>query len=232
MSIYNCTTTTSAPCIEPLDYFLNRILEIYHSGDYNTIDEALIDVLNKGLVVNSCNFCCDQCDYILASVETFLSYTEPILASPFPIGAVATTGRSICCQNIYASVETYLKYADVRPEFITGDDDAPEIASCSSNITCCNDFRDCVLEIGCNAKCFNFNLLLDKGIVEVQAPNKVSGLCKIIEFLKEHINPETCFGELIDLIMDYGIVIYCDPNGRIVFGKVETVMDYKAVIPA
>jgi hypothetical protein len=230
MSTYNCTTTTKPPCIDPLTYFLNRVLEIYHSGNYNTIDEALDDVLDNGIVVNSCNFCCDQCDYVLGNFQAYFTYTTPIISSPPLIGANTTAGIPICCTNVYSSVETYLS-ADFSSS-ILGDDKAPEIASCSSNISCCNNFKECVLEIACNAKCFDFEIILNKGIIEAQAPNKLSGLCKIIEFLKEHVNPETCFVDLLDVILDKGIVIYCDPNGRIVFGSVETVLSYQFIPPA
>jgi hypothetical protein len=232
MSIYNCTTTTNPiPCVDPLTYLLNMIGEWYDAGTINSINETLDYVLDLGLVLNSCNFCCDSCEYILASAETYYLYTTPAVL-PAPGAVESSNGLDFkCCFNIFVSSQIIFQYPDTFADnssfLITGNLNSNLNGQCGGGLSCCNGFNECVLEIGCGENCFDLIRLLDKGIVERQSPNKPSRLCELIEFLKKYNTGEKCIVEDLDRLLDKGLIIYCDDKNRIIIGSRETVSNYK-----
>jgi hypothetical protein len=225
----NCTTTTKV-CVDPFSYFLCKVVELSKLYDWSILD-TIDRIQDLGFTTNSCDFCCNDCEYILASVETYKVY---VLAKDIHL-----QNETNCCVNIFASVERLLTYAEAvginqvgsSSAFplkmpIQGDDAHDNsVSSCDSNLSCCNDFNKCILDIGCNNQCFNadtIGLLLDKGIVENLAPNQQTKICELIEFFRiTKVDLNECIATILDRVTDKGIVIRCY-NGKVFISGVET----------
>lgn len=118
----------------------------------------------------------------------------------------------IDCGDIYvlASVETYLKLW----EALGGGDNCKK---CCSN-TCLNDLKTIV---GDDA----FEYLLDKGFVEYSTIDGKSYLCDILEYAKNNNSSAQDVFDLVNVLIDDGIVIYCDGQNKVT-ASVETFLKY------
>jgi hypothetical protein len=96
------TTTTVGPtCINPLEWILGKFTQSIGKGiNKTTPPEAIGIILDKGIVMPNCDFCCPCPDgvYSLASVETFLKLEEAI--------EIDDPGR--CCNEFNPSIEEFL----------------------------------------------------------------------------------------------------------------------------
>jgi hypothetical protein len=227
----NLTTTTTkcVPCIHPLDYLFEKVgRAVFSPANDNPFQEIVDRILDRGIIEPNCGICCSDCDdvYVLASVETYLKFWEAMYSTQFG----GCTFQGGCCVNVLAAVETYLKYEEAA-----GNDD---------NSTCCNGFTECSEELFCwmiqgsSDPEDDKDRILDKGIVEqgniVNNCTGVGGsdLCKFTEFLAEYYAIDkraqiTSKSEIVDRILDKGIVFYCNPEtGEIVVASVETFLKY------
>jgi hypothetical protein len=235
MSCNLTTTTTSCiPCIHPFDYlfeYVNRA--IFNTNNRVPFNDMIDRILDKGIIEPNCGVCCPDCDdvYVLASVETFLKFNESLYSNINNINCYFQGG---CCSNVFAGVETMLKYREATGRY--------------DNSNCCNGFTECVDELFCwmtqNSKTSSEDKdrILDKGIVEFGnivnncTGSRSSSLCKLVELLAESysIDPKSqsfTKSEIIDRILDKGIVIYCNPDtGDISFASVETWLKYAEAI--
>lgn len=143
---------------------------------------------------------------------------SPIAASflnTLEIGIVENNCAPCCidCGEIYvlASVETYLKLW----ESLGGEPGCDN--KCCSN-TCINDLK---IIVGDDA----FEYLLDKGFTEYSTINGKSYLCDILEYAKNNNASAQDVFELVNVLLDVGIVIYCDGKSKIT-ASIETFLLY------
>jgi hypothetical protein len=236
-------------------------LGLANKGNTSSFNHALNTVLDKGIVQPNCKLCCPDCNglYAFASVETMLELYEAVgliqsAAVPAsPLGAVNTSDFEGCCSNIFASLETYINYAENvgivdSPAVPAGPLSAVETTTNPTVNTCCNGFQECAEEFICwstqNVKNQQevIDRFLDKGVVEFgNIVNNCTGasessICKLTELLNESILADKNANKyakeaVVDLILEKGIVVYCDPNsGEIAIASVETFLKlYEAV---
>jgi hypothetical protein len=226
------------------------------TNNRTALEEALDRILDKGLSQPNCDLCCPDCEgvYVLASVETFLKFAEAVgittsaavPASPDLLVGTFPTNPEVCCSNVYASTETYLKYAEAvgitPPTAVIA---SPLSATIDVNqgeyvTPCCNGFDECMDELVCwitetSSNSANaIGILQDKGIVEYgQIQNNCTGavsssICKLVDLFKRYVNVKLAGSrsEVIDRLIDKGIVISCDSNGEIHMASVETWLKY------
>ena len=123
-----------------------------------------------------------------------------------------------CCidcsfkRYVFASVETYLKYAEA-------------VGLTLSNSKCC--IETCQKELRIIIGEENYKVLLDKGMVDDASINGKSYLCSILEYAKKNnLSPQEIF-ELVDSILDVGVVIDCyGEDGVKITASVETYLKY------
>lgn len=131
------------------------------------------------------------------------------------IGLVENDCAPCCidCGDIYvlASIETYVKLK----ESLGGEPNCDN--KCCSN-TCINDLKKI---IGDDA----FEYLLDKGFVEYSTINGKSYLCDILEYAKNNDASAQDIFDLVTVLLDLGIVIYCDGKDKIT-SSVEKFIEY------
>jgi hypothetical protein len=187
----------------------------------STLPQILDRLLDKGIVQTNdeLDICCPDCVqdmnsnrvsvYTIASVETFLKFSEAI---GFNRGNTPT-----CCTQITASVETSLKFNDAF-----GDSPTNPVPSCPTNFnSCMNTLKNSLTSEG-------IDRLLDKGIVEYGSLSGFSQICRIDEFidLSISLDPQSSTkAEIIDRIIDKGIVVSCYDD-EIVIASVETWLKY------
>jgi hypothetical protein len=230
---YNCTTTSTIPvhCVNPIQYFLEEAKKLSDDSDNQiSLFEAINGLLDRGMVVSDCKMCCPDCtslEYYLGSIETYLKYLELVPNN----NDVASQLYYNCCVNVSSSIEEWLKYWEVLEGVWNFPTTFP---------TCCNGFSECVNEIfkyRSSQDCGYFeshyyDLLIDKGIVEQNSINGESQLCVLFNFLKEYTECG-CFSDILNVIIDKGLMIYCNFNLNHVFiGSAEAYLDYRqSLIP-
>jgi hypothetical protein len=204
-----------------------------------------------------CSSCNDT--WVLASVETFLKYAEAVgITQTAAVPALAYTINGCpdldpCCSNVAASVETYLKYAEAMGGTASAAVPAGpfpislvEQAIMENVFTCCNGFNECVDDLFCwitqgvTGPGDVVDRFLDKGIVEYGSITNnctdasTSSICKFVDLLAEYIpldkNNRSSKGEIVDRILDKGIVVYCGENGEISIASVETWLKYAEAV--
>lgn len=169
-------------------------------------------LLDKGIILPpSTEICCPACNpYVLAAVETFMKLVEAWESLP-------------CCYNVSASVETYLKLYEMIPDQEVCEDD--------------NTFIDCLAELQNILSVEDFDRLLDKGIVEMghigADGSGGSNICILVNFIQSAFNLQppgyvSSLGEIIDRILDKGVVIQCIPEGFIM-ASVETYLKWAEI---
>lgn len=246
----NLSTTTTlncTPCVHPLEHAFDLAgVGVLNDKNKTPFNETLDIILDKGIYETNCKFCCPDCDnvYVLASVETFLKFTEAIYGTG--LGVTCSNQEYFskgCCTNVHAAVETYLKYEEAvlqNPD--TGEIDPNKLADFP---TCCNGFTECLEELTCwltsnlnnrsGSAAEILDRIADKGIVEYgNIINNCTGsggssLCKFAELLAKYYDVDknaqrlSSRAEVMDRILDKGIVVYCNPDlGEIFIGSVET----------
>jgi hypothetical protein len=211
-----------------------------------TIGGPLVDILNdflgNGIVQSNENIelCCPDCSvflnnerfgvYVLASVETYLKYAEGTgCTTPVPVPAMSgTTEQPLgfteaeeiainnaacnCCMHIFASVETELKLLEA-----IGGPPYNQEEFCSEN------FISCLNELLSGITSDDYSRIIDKGIVEYNSFFNSSQICLINQFINTMttLDPATSKIDLIDTILDYGIIVSCYDD-EIVIASVET----------
>lgn len=188
-------------CDSPITYFINTALTgtvIANAG------RVITDLLDGGLILNSCNLCCPDCDgtYILSSTVPFQAFI-PLF-----------TPTVACCMNSELTVANYL----IINEALTPWQFQPT--------ACCNDFGVCITELTSSVD--NYSTLLTAGIIEYGTINDNTGLCLLLDAIKT-IYPSataTQLGLLIESILTAGLVIACE-NGKIFMGSVAAYTVWK-----
>ena len=136
-------------------------------------------------------------------------------------GSISPKCSSCCpdCGNLYviASVETYLVLFNSTQ--LTPQED------CCTN-TCITQFQQFTDSEG-------FQRFLDKGMVEYSTFNGKSFLCYLLDYCITYPSAleDSSFSEVIDRILDKGIVIYCSEDTQFV-GCVETFLSYIEPLPS
>lgn len=227
-------------------------------GFDETIDRILDKGLSQPNCGLCCPDC--EGVYVLASVETFLKFAEavgitqspaiPALPSENILLGTFPNNPEICCSNVYASTETYLKYAEAMGITQSA---AVEALPLSANVQidqaeyvtpCCNNFDECMDELICWAteRASNaatvIDIIQDKGVVEYgQIQNNCTGavsssICKLVDLFVRYNNIKINISrlELIEIILDKGLVISCDSNGEIHIASVETWLKYAEAV--
>jgi hypothetical protein len=200
-----------------------------------TLADAIDRILDVGLLVNSCNICCPDCDeeYILGTTETYLKWYEAVGGPVVPpaISNVAAEGQ--CCRNIFSSIEKYLLFLEA-----TDPDTYIDYTPCCNGFTeCLNDMikyfseKDCYfLERGIGYNSYDLiSYLLDAAIIEQNTINGSSQLCTIFNILKEYTDCG-CFSFALIRILDKGVVIKCEDNGNMIISSMETYLKYVEAI--
>lgn len=176
--------------------------------------------------------------------------------SAVDIGAFGQENLQLeCCSNIVAGTETLLMYSEAIGEttllvpalpkgaFLEGDsEDNPFLKKC------CNGFDECIDDLFCWVTQYSkqaandIDRIMDKGIVEYGSiVNNCTGatsssVCKLVSLFEKYlvgVPNSALFGtsqptrsELIDRILDKGIVISCDEYGNSKITSVETWLKY------
>jgi hypothetical protein len=209
-------------CIDPITYIWNLAVNNWELDPSLTIPEYFDIILDKGSIIEGKNdkICCSDCPtgdtfpkvYVLACVETWLKWAEAvgITASGFDPEGI------ICCNNVSASVETYLKYKEAVDDNL-------------DDLCCDNDFEDCLLNL---SQVANWGRLLDKGIVETNTVNGNTLVCTLTNLILNA--PEDSLGvasftEVIDRLLDKGLVSYCCPCSTII-ASVETFLKWAEAV--
>jgi hypothetical protein len=185
-------------------------MPVFHTSPSNSV-AAIVDVILDEGSVSSIpdNFCCPPCGrYVLASVETFNKYAEII------------SYELECCYNIKASIETYLKFTETQ-------EGRPAYPDPCDNPSFENCYAQMISEL--NLSGAQINNLLDKGIVETGAigldGSGSSYLCILADCISSAFNLQTVDpsskAEILDRILDKGIVIDCTGN-TLVIASIET----------
>jgi hypothetical protein len=234
------TTTKCVPCEHPFDYIFDIAgLGVLNDKNRTAFNELLDNILDKGVIESNCKICCPDCDniYVFASVETFLKFSTAIYGTVDVFNQIPEVPcynqdyfSKGCCTNVHASIETYLKYE----EAVLQNPDSGEIdpGNLADFPTCCNGFTECVDELVCWAStdlkrndadpAEIADRILDKGIVEYSSISNCAGtngssICKLTDVLSKYYSLDKDAQrqsklEVIDRILDRGIVVYCNPD--------------------
>jgi hypothetical protein len=133
------------------------------------------------------------------------------------------------CGNLYAfaSVETFLKLAEALGW--TNDQSCPSWYS-----DCCTE--NCLDKLGELYGPVLTDLILNKGMVEYSLLGTKSTLCDIYNYLKDNNVPIQDAIDFVDMILDKGVVFYCNVNDSYIEGdqqviaSVETFLGYAEAI--
>jgi hypothetical protein len=195
-------------------------------------------MLDKGFITSSCDFCCNTCEYVLTTIEPFSIYRNATTN-------VINFSEYECCINLYAAVEEYLNFTEAVGITLPLSNSSQSLltssliqhgnndSTCKLESSCCNNFNQCILDLGCNNNCFTadvIGLILDKGIAEKIGYNQESKICQLIEFLRTtKVNIIECIADAFLRILDKGIVISCK-NGKLFVSSVEVSLIEKGLI--
>lgn len=149
---------------------------------------------------------------------------------------IVTTMCDVCCPcpgagYVLSSVETYLKYAEAV--FNTQQILPPGGTCCSSFQDSVNNIFDDCFQVPSIGACAD--RILDKGIVEQGLIDGQSQLQSLLDWIVSIMplvgNTTAC--EILDRILDKGIVIFCEPDtDRVIIASVETFLKWnEAVAP-
>ena len=205
-------------CIDPYTYIFN-LARKNATFNNNDVAEEVDLILDKGIMMpNEDQVCCTTCDgpYVMASVETWLKLAE---ALDWTSGEFLQPDINLCCNSVNAGVETYLKYADAMG-ILNGD-----------LVPCCKtNFEDCFTKL---ASLGGIDRLLDKGIIESNPLGTTSWLCSFYEQVASLTEEElagSTFEEVIDRILDKGLVAHCYDDCNIVIASVETYLKFATAV--
>lgn len=224
------TTQFDCSCIHPIDYIFQKIDEYRKLNDVSFL-VAIQDALTNGFLIDSCDFCCPDCDiYYLGEVEEYLKLRET---------DIILEG---CCENIYASVETYLKYFEAFDPANQSQGQTPNFLL--QNVRCCStSFNHCIdelLKYFTDNNCvyisdsspdpssnspFSTTLMIDDiirdlGIIEFGSFFGKTQICRLIQNLA-YYSPNKCFLDELSEFLKLGLVIDCE-GGKLVAASVDT----------
>jgi hypothetical protein len=221
------------PCMNPLEYIFQEAFKEVNPEKPTrglSLMERIDRVLDKGNIEPICNVCCPSwnlsnsscCVNVEASVETYLKYAEAVgLTAPPAVPALPEPSSDII-----------------------GD---------LENGPCCNNFKQCVDSLTCwafkrqgpnggrtntSSQAEIVDRILDKGIVEYgyfedcEGNTISSQVCTLLQILETYFVTypgslgRSSGAEIIDRLIDKGIVVTCDENGNLAIASVETWLKY------
>lgn len=97
----------------------------------------------------------------------------------------------------------------------------PYIPCCNDN--CLDEFKEFI-----GATCFE--VIIDKGFVEYSSIQSKGLACKLLELAEKYNIGSSDIFSIINIILDKGIVVYCDPTGTISIASVEEWLKYAEMI--
>ena len=209
---------TPEGCLDPWTYIF-RIAKKSAEINNRSVAEEVDRILDKGLIMpNEDQVCCTTCDgpYAVASVETWLKLAEAVGWSN---GEFSEPNINLCCNSVNASVETYLKYA----EAVSGQD-GPLPPCCETN------YAECFAKL---ASLGAIERILDKGLIESNPPGSISWLCALYEQLVTLTEDEldgSTYAEIIDRLLDKGLVSHCYDDCNIIIASVETYLKFAEAV--
>jgi len=210
--IQTLTNTKCDPltCVNAYDYLTEYSLE--NAGPIVSPANVFDLALDTGIIIpiDENSVCCPKCGpYVLASVETFLKFADAWCITDGLACAVS------CCINVYAGTITYEQYIDAMgQEYTCQNGFAQETLALTSLFTTPADQQR----------------ILDKGIVEHGSLNEdltsnISNLTTMIQaFFASEYN-ESSLSEILDRILDKGLVVYCTAD-NVIIASVETFLSY------
>jgi hypothetical protein len=95
-------------------------------------------------------------------------------------------------------------------------------------IPCCND--NCLDEFKEFIGPVCYEVLNDKGFVEYSSIQAKGLACKLLELAEKYNIGASDIFSIINVILDKGIVVYCDESGTISIASVETWLKYAEMI--
>ena len=179
--------------------YLEWIIDKYNDG------ENINDILTSGYTANTGTYYCPECQYVLASVQTYLIYagvlnlTDPEV--PYDYG---------CCINVMASLDRYLQWAESFG--YTQSQAVPAIGYSEQTNRefpfCCNTNKFCLES---NFSPQNMDFILGVGVVEQSSSSEIydTNLCYLFDRLNQEEYSESQVFEIFSSILNYGIIILC-----------------------
>jgi hypothetical protein len=204
-SIPSTTTTTTIACKNDFFELITESLSNPQNSTQLVVDN-ISTIIDKGLVKTNCGSCCPACGdfYVLANEETYLEWASFV-------------GENIvldCCTN--------------TAEYIDGNENFIVTNNCNNNFTTCIQNLQTQLNLGPGIA----GLVPDgQSIIEY---SKLTGsgsiLCGLIALLQTSplYNPNLLY-DVIKVLLDKGIVIYCNESTTVV-ASVETFLKYYEAI--
>jgi hypothetical protein len=183
------------------------------SGGESYLEEHILTRLNKGKVLTDCGNCCPSCGdtYILGDAYSFLfgitikffdlypaAIVDPNQNTLDKITSTTTLATLPCCANI--------KGDELIEEVI--------LTSLPLPVTDCNNgFNTCLTTLQGLLSEADYNTLLANGIAEYS--NVLGGtnsfLCRLIQEIQTSPAYSSLFlFNVLSLILDAGVVVYCD----------------------
>ena len=180
--------------------------------------ETFDRLLDKGLVVGQCCDACPACDYVLASWQTYAKYIEAV-GGPKPT----------CCFNYFVNETTRLEAIDASTKFTKFDSNQNGLYTLTSE--CKSNFSYCVDQLKLKVGLTNFQTFINKGIFENERLYDQSALCYLLEYFYEiGVTDQNVVSDIIERLLDKGLVINCTSQNFLVIGSVETYLKYAEAV--
>lgn len=205
-------------CVPLLEEFFDSYVNLI--ADNLSSDEALIVILDKGIVRPQCCDVCPICSYVLASTDTSLKLLE-------------ATKQPNCCVSYYVNEEKRNILLDAGPSlgvnFQKYDDKQNDVYILNS--MCKTNFSGCVEYLKSNIDPASFELIKQKGLIENERIFDQSALCFILNFfINKGITNPVQLGDIFNTIIDKGIVINCIGKNFTVIASVETYLKFAEAV--
>ena len=240
-SLTTSTTVVDCTCINVIDHIFKKIDEYRTLNPGITFRDAITTALTNGLLLDSCDFCCPDCDlYALSSIQPYLMLRE------------SDVNLEGCCENFYGGAEQYLQYyeffnpppppASPLPGLIQPQQgfNLQIKRCCSTNFNNCIDnltkyFADNQCSYIANTQDPSDNspfalqviiseIIRDLGIIEYGSFFGKTQICRLIENMA-YYSPNKCFLDELVAFLQLGLVIECD-GSKLVAASVATYLQY------
>jgi hypothetical protein len=201
-SIPSTTTTTTIACKNDFFELITESLSNPQNSTQLVVDN-ISTIIDKGLVKTNCGSCCPACGdfYVFSGFETYLKFAEAMFNYGIELD---------CCTNT-------AQYIDGNENFIVTN-------NCNNNFTTCIQNLQTQLNLGPGIG----GLIPDGQSINEYSKLTGSGsiLCGLIALLQTSplYSPNLLY-DVIKVLLDKGIVIYCNESTTVV-ASVETFLKY------
>jgi len=95
-------------------------------------------------------------------------------------------------------------------------------------VQCCTE--NCFDELKDYVGPQNYDLIRDKGLIEYSSIYGGAFICRLLQF-KDEVNMQIAdFMQLLNIILDKGVNVYCNKDGMTTFAGTETFLKYAEAI--